>query len=86
MFGADSFDASASFSASAVKRKSELARLRPATQKRSKNENESFRRGSFFVFDKGDLIGVGVSIIKRSTGRICDSFSAHQFYPHDPEK
>ena len=31
-----------------------------------KNENESFRRGSFFVFDRGDLIGVLASKLARA--------------------
>ncbi len=86
MFGADSFDARASFSASAVKRKSELARLPGDSRERPKNENESFRRGSFFVFDKGDLIGVVCCIVNRSGGRIYDRFSGHQFYPDDCPK
>ena len=31
-------------------------------------------------------LSVGVSIVKRSTGRIRDSFSDQLFYPHDDKK
>ncbi len=32
------------------------------------------------------LFGVGASIVNRASGRICDSFSDHQFYPNDRHK